>query len=224
MNVELIFMNIIAALLNTGIMLSISYYFLPRNKKLQEFFKTYWLIFHPNIISMWRGIVGPIFGYWIYKNFHLMSNVELTILMQTIVFLANSDALDGQVARHCNMTTQIGKSLDAFCDKLFDLPILLALSYHIHEYLFFIVCVILCVDLIGQLLRSTITNKAAEIIGKTKTCVKFTSMFFLFIYLLSLDVQVWTYSLAILFFVILVSLLFTGWSMGIKLKNSSIFA
>lgn len=225
MSLEFILYNIIGSLLNTGVVLSISYYYLPRSTKLQQFFKTYWGIFHPNVISSWRGIAGPIFGYIIYNNLHTMSQIELTCLIQIIVYLANTDALDGKVAQYCNMKTEIGKSFDALCDKLFDLPILLALSYHIHEYLFIMICVIGFVDIVGQSLRSRMNNPAAERVGKTKTCFKFISMIVLFLYVLSSDIQSWgLISSIVLYCIVLFSLVFAIWSMGIKLKNSSIFA
>lgn len=69
----------------------------------------------PNLMGYFRIILIPII-MWNYINAQTTSDYYFVTLLVAISGL--SDALDGQVARHFNMVTPLGKALDPIADKL----------------------------------------------------------------------------------------------------------
>jgi phosphatidylglycerophosphate synthase len=170
---------------------------------------------YPNEISNWRLVAGPICAIFLYISLEYQLILLQASLINIIAFLAATDALDGQVARCCGLESAEGEIIDPKADKFFDLPILAVLSIFISPYFLIFVTTLTICDIIGQNKRSNIKHKAANIIGKIKTSIKFTSIFifYLFISIDLLHLDIVFYSLMLLS---IISVIFTFWSMILK--------
>ncbi len=82
----------------------------------------------PNILSYFRIILIPIF---IVLFFNYVARDSVSFHIASVVVLALSgltDMLDGKIARHCNMITELGKVLDPVADKLTQCAIMICLA------------------------------------------------------------------------------------------------
>lgn len=72
----------------------------------------------PNIISFLRILLIPlVIYYYIFKQMHITAFIILAVACV-------SDIVDGYIARHFNMISDVGKGLDAIADKLMQFSIL----------------------------------------------------------------------------------------------------
>lgn len=118
----------------------------------------------PNILTATRLIAAPFF----IIPAAIFGNVPL-ILIFTVVF-SLTDAVDGFIARKWNLVSELGKDLDAICDKVFAGTLLLATSLFNP--------VLLC-NLFFEALIAIVNAKEkidgrkprSLYIGKVKTCV-----------------------------------------------------
>lgn len=85
--------------------------------------RDWWTI--PNILSYIRIILIPIFMY-IYLNAENIRDYHLAALV--IALSGLTDFLDGKIARHFNMITELGKLLDPIADKLTQGALVICLS------------------------------------------------------------------------------------------------
>ncbi len=76
----------------------------------------------PNILTATRLVAAPFF----IIPAAILGNVPL-ILIFTVLF-SLTDAVDGFIARKWNLVSELGKDLDAICDKVFAGTLLLAMS------------------------------------------------------------------------------------------------
>ena len=76
----------------------------------------------PNFMSFFRVVLLPfiVWNYW-KENY----DIAVTLLIVSAV----TDILDGVIARKFNMTSDLGKMLDPFCDKLTQAALLICLSF-----------------------------------------------------------------------------------------------
>ena len=72
----------------------------------------------PNIISIGRIFLVPLFAL-------MYSRGNLLGAMGVLLLSAASDVLDGAIARHCNMETELGRALDPVADKLIQAAMML---------------------------------------------------------------------------------------------------
>lgn len=146
-----------------------------RNEVVQEVFKSYAFL-HPNSICRWRIVASAplVVGVAVLWE----ETLFVSILTLIYIFLFATDALDGQVARWCDLITKIGEKLDPFADKVLDLPLLGLLCYKSEDYIFMgLYLDILVSDIIGQLVRGKNGSAAATWIGKSKTVYKIMSIY-----------------------------------------------
>ena len=118
----------------------------------------------PNIITSTRLIAAPIF---IIPS-ALMKNLLLLVIFITIFSL--TDAIDGVIARRYNLVSDLGRDLDAICDKIFALSLLIAAS--IFEPI--LICNIVAEIIIAAInIREKIHGRVPKslLIGKIKTWV-----------------------------------------------------
>ena len=114
----------------------------------------------PNIITLIRIILIPFILYFVIND-----NMITAISLITIASI--SDFLDGRIARHFNLVSDLGAKLDIVADKLFAGILIISL---IVKYKLFIIC------LIGELLITIINitsylkkqNPRTKYIGKIK--------------------------------------------------------
>ena len=135
-------------------------------------FKNCWTI--PNLLSLLRIVVIPIFAY-----FFLKGDAILAILMLALSGI--SDFLDGKIARKFNQVSDLGKVLDPVADKLtqITLAVLLFTSFNKASdetlkafswiFLVFIIKELVMVVFGGIMLLLNLRPSAAEIYGKVAT-------------------------------------------------------
>lgn len=146
-----------------------------KNTAVQEVFKSYNFL-HPNSICKWRIVasIPLVVGVVVLWEETLL----VSIITLIYIFLFATDALDGQVARYCNLITEEGKKLDPYADKVLDLPILGVLCYFSDDFVFMgMFFIIFVCDIIGQLVRGKRSSAAANWIGKSKTVYKIMAIY-----------------------------------------------
>lgn len=77
----------------------------------------------PNILTVMRFFIIPVFGLYLYNEQYFMSIFLFTLGGIT-------DILDGYIARKYNLITSFGKLADPLADKLMQLTALALLTYH----------------------------------------------------------------------------------------------
>lgn len=135
-------------------------------------------VFHPNSISYFRI---PLWFFAILL-FHYEYEI-LAILLFT--FAAITDAVDGIIARSCNLCTDLGKSLDPLSDKLvYFAPILY--FWFIWKISLILVLSFVILDTLWQfsrvLLKKMNLETKANNYGKFKTTFVFILIFYLMIF------------------------------------------
>lgn len=165
-----------------------------------------------NGICMWRIYCSPCLALGIYIFYD--NEVLSFIILQWYIFLFVTDALDGEVARHKQNITSIGKALDPLADKILDLPILFILVIHSNNYYSIsLVLFIILFDGIGQIIRGKSCDPSASWVGKVKTIFKV-----IVIYTFSLnryDIDIETVNAVLL----VITFVFTFWSFYGKLSH-----
>ena len=118
----------------------------------------------PNIITSTRLIAAPIFIIPVA----FLKNIFLLVIFITIFSL--TDAIDGFIARRYKLVSDLGRDLDAICDKVFALSLLIAAS--IFEPI--LICNIVAEVIIAVInIREKIHGRVPKslLIGKIKTWV-----------------------------------------------------
>lgn len=139
----------------------------------------YKFVYHPNSICVFRVILA-IFAMWIYY----LGYEKLGIIVY--IFSIFWDAIDGIVARKCNLVTDFGKMFDPFCDKITYLAPIFYFSYHngyVPMNLFFLLA---GVEISGQFIVRAILSRlklsvAANNFGKIKAVLCFLLALYCFL-------------------------------------------
>ncbi|MCQ2548256.1 MAG: CDP-alcohol phosphatidyltransferase family protein [Clostridia bacterium] len=93
------------------------------DKQLKNHFKKKEIFTIPNVLTYLRILLIPLFIYlYCFKAMY----TEAIILA---VFIELTDLADGWIARHFNMVSDIGKTLDPFADKLMQASFVVALAF-----------------------------------------------------------------------------------------------
>ena len=82
----------------------------------------------PNILCYIRIIMVPLF---LYLYFTADEPGDYYIATLIVMLSGITDFLDGQIARRCNMITDLGKVIDPVADKLMQLAMLAALTVNV---------------------------------------------------------------------------------------------
>lgn len=131
----------------------------------------------PNLLSLFRLVLIPVYIF-IYLN--ARDNFDYLLAAVILAVSCLTDLIDGKIARHFNMITNLGKILDPLADKLtqFSLIICLASKYPVLWYLVALFVVKESFQLIagGIKLREGIMLKGAQLTGKICTTVLFISL------------------------------------------------
>lgn len=127
-----------------------------------------WL--HPNFISRCRYPMGVIstlvfqMGLWVGPSVWFWNHAGIYIFAFWII----TDITDGTIARHFDLHTASGESIDPLSDKLLLFPPLFYFAY-LEKIPLWLVSLFLVFDLLGQFSRYFIKHKAANLFGKAKT-------------------------------------------------------
>ena len=208
--------NLLGATLILVSMLYLSEIALPKNHfGVKNFFERFQPYLSANNISRSR-ISGIFIAIYIFFNHSTMTNIELSVIVQSLIFFGLTDRLDGQIARTLGITDQDGDIIDPFYDKVYDLPLLFIISaclLQISIWFLVITTLIIIADCIGQKLRISLNNRAAKNIGKIKTGLKFILIIVL-LFLLTRSEIMFPYT----YFLVgcVACFIFTLWSMGLK--------
>ena len=91
----------------------------------------------PNILSFFRLCLIPVI-VWLYciKEDHIWTGI-------VIILSGATDIIDGFIARHFHMVSDLGKILDPIADKFTQLAVLICLVTRFHLMLLPIVCMII---------------------------------------------------------------------------------
>ena len=136
----------------------------------------------PNILTVFRILLTPLFIYLLFSDF-LFSNLFALLVF---VLASITDAYDGYYARKYNVETEIGNFLDPLADKI------LVSSAFISFYLLalidlWMVVVILFRDLLITFLRIAMKRNGYSLktsrIAKSKTAVQLTLIIFTLVFL-----------------------------------------
>ena len=131
----------------------------------------------PNLLSLFRLVLIPVYVL-IYLNAH--DNTDYYIAAGILAVSCLTDLIDGKIARHFNMISNLGKILDPLADKAtqFTLILCLSLKYPQLWYLVGLFVVKESFQLIagGINLKKGKMLKGALISGKICTTVLFISL------------------------------------------------
>ena len=131
----------------------------------------------PNMLSLFRLLLIPVYIV-IYLN--AQNDVDYYIAGGILAVSCLTDMIDGQIARHFNMVSTIGKILDPFADKVtqFSLIVCLTLEYPILLPL----VVLFFIKEVFQLVAGLLTLRKGQMLtgalitGKISTAVLFVSL------------------------------------------------
>ena len=146
---------------------------------MKDLFKGCWTI--PNLLSVIRILLIPVFAYLFYNDEKIMAVVVLAISGLT-------DTFDGQIARKFNQISALGKVLDPVADKLTQITIAVMLFIDFKTatnpiinalgWVFLVFLIKEAVMIVGGLvmLLLNIRPGAAEFWGKAATVVFYVGM------------------------------------------------
>ena len=131
----------------------------------------------PNLLSIFRLILIPV-----YTTIYLNANTSTDYFLAAAILAVSclTDMIDGKIARHFNMISNLGKILDPLADKLtqFALILCLAMKYPVLWYLTALFVVKESFQAIagGIILKRGKILKNALLTGKICTTVLFISL------------------------------------------------
>lgn len=107
--------------------------------EIQDLFKL------PNILCYIRILMVPLFLY-----VYFTAETQHDYYFATMIVLASgiTDFLDGQIARRCNMVTDLGRVIDPIADKLMQLSMLAALMLNV-RYMYLLVVYLVLKEVIS---------------------------------------------------------------------------
>ena len=131
----------------------------------------------PNMLSLFRLLLIPVYIV-IYLN--AQSAVDYYIAGGILAVSCLTDMIDGQIARHFNMVSTIGKILDPFADKVTQFSLIVCLTI---EYPILLPLVVLFfIKEVFQLVAGLLTLRKGQMLtgalitGKISTAVLFVSL------------------------------------------------
>ncbi len=131
--------------------------------------------FHPNGICLFRMILAFVALY-----IFMFANGQFDWVI-VYLFSAFGDAVDGMVARACEMETEFGKKFDPFCDKMTYIPFMMAFAYrgYFSEIAIISLMIFIVIEMLGQTLVRSILIKigkpiGANVYGKIKAAIAFS--------------------------------------------------
>lgn len=118
----------------------------------------------PNILCYIRIIMVPVFLY-----VYFTADKQSDYYMATCVVLASgiTDFLDGQIARRCNMITDLGRIIDPVADKLMQLAMVVALTMKI-KYMYILVIYLVLKEIITSVTGFIVIRKYARRLNGAK--------------------------------------------------------
>lgn len=123
----------------------------------------------PNILTVIRFILVPVFGYYLFKE-------QFVVAVILFVGACITDILDGVIARKYNLITSFGKLADPLADKLMQLTALTILS--IQEIIPLPVLIIVLAKEIFMVAGSILIYKKVNFVVQANWYGKMTTVIF----------------------------------------------
>ena len=129
----------------------------------------------PNVLSLIRLALIPVYVIIYLKEYYYVSASILAVSCLT-------DLLDGQIARHFNMISTVGKILDPFADKATQFTLIVCLAIKRNLPLLWAIIVLFVLKEGFQLIAGSLLLKKKKILsgalfaGKISTAVLFISL------------------------------------------------
>lgn len=132
----------------------------------------------PNILCYLRILMVP----W-FLGVYFTAEVPTDYYMATFIVLLSgiTDFLDGQIARRCNMITDLGRIIDPIADKLMQLAMLVALTIKV-RYMYLLVIYLLIKEAVTLMTGALVIKlykrrlNGAKWYGKVCTAVLYVIM------------------------------------------------
>lgn len=118
----------------------------------------------PNILCYIRIILVPVFLY-----VYFMADQQSDYYIATAVVLASgiTDFCDGQIARRCNMITDLGRIIDPVADKLMQLAMVVALTLKI-KYMWLLVLYLILKEVVTSVTGLYVIKKCERRLNGAK--------------------------------------------------------
>ena len=132
----------------------------------------------PNILCYIRIALVPLF---VYLYFTAEEPVDYYVATLVVMLSGITDFLDGQIARRCNMITDLGKIIDPAADKLMQLAMLVTLAINI-PYMCILAVYLIVKEVVMALMGLVVMKRAnrrldgAKWYGKVCTAVLYVCM------------------------------------------------
>lgn len=135
----------------------------------------------PNLLSLFRLLLIPVY---IILYLKAETQAELYLAASILAVSCLTDLIDGKIARHFNMISNVGKILDPLADKLtqFSLIICLLSRYKTLQYIVPLFIIKESFQLIAgsiSIVKNGKMLKGAQLTGKISTTVLFISLIIL---------------------------------------------
>lgn len=129
----------------------------------------------PNVLSLFRIILIP-FIIWAYCVLHSPNVTAMLVVLSGL-----TDVVDGFIARHFHMISNVGKALDPIADKLTQIAMLFCLWTRFPLILLPLI-IILVKEISSFVLRAVVIRKTGEVDGavwhgKVNTVILYSVMF-----------------------------------------------
>lgn len=132
----------------------------------------------PNILCYIRIAMVP---WFLYVYFTAVEPKDYYFATFIVLASGLTDFLDGQIARRCNMITDLGKLIDPIADKMMQFAMLLALTLKI-QYMYLLVIYLILKEIISGVMAAIIIRKykrrlnGAKWYGKVCTAILYAVM------------------------------------------------
>lgn len=147
---------------------------------MHRLFKKEQVLTVPNLLSLLRLLMIPLI-LWLY-----IAKAEYILAVVVIVLSGATDILDGYIARHYNMVSDLGKIIDPVADKLTQFAMIFCLynRYRAVRYLLalFVVKEIIMAFFGWLAIRKKDSVNSAQWFGKVATVALYGSMVILFLF------------------------------------------
>lgn len=138
----------------------------------------------PNILCYIRIMMVPLF---LYVYLTAVAPKDYFLAAGVVLLSGLTDFLDGQIARRCNMITDLGKIIDPLADKLMQLAMLVALTVKI-KYMYLLVIYLVIKEVVMLLAICVVMNSVhrrldgAKWYGKVCTAILYVVMLVLVLF------------------------------------------
>jgi len=133
----------------------------------------------PNILSSFRILLIPFLIYFVLQG-------EMFFVALTLILSAFSDFLDGFLARRFGWTSQIGKVLDPFADKLTQITICVLFVLHFGGLFFLFFAILVFKEIVMLILGAYFYKKGVKIEGARLFGKVGTVLFYLVVIVIAL--------------------------------------